>query len=618
MSFNEKLPTWEATGVEPPDTKKSSGWQAEDKPPAAWWNWLQNRTYKSIKELQTKSAEKDWVTEQINGVSIPDASLSVKGKTALSSLTNSIDETKAATPKAVKTVADSVAAHLADYTLQVPYAVATGTANTYAITLPIASLVTGMAVTVKLNVDSTGAATLNWSGKGAKGIKKANGTDATNLKANGVYTLRYDGTAFILQGEGGGGTVQADQVESGYTFTNDYGEQIGKLDKQAFIDALISRGISASINDAWSSLPDKIKQLFGVGSNIDVNRVIPPVILPTGGKSQTNPSFNSIYYYTTEGGYGDSLYRKYDLNGKYLGSFGLSGLNDSDYHWRGPVYPVPFTAGFYYITSNSYDGDIRYGYNSGPNNTMVYGSLMFAQSGEQNSAGGNFGILGVAQDGSLYCYGRDGMYKKKVGSTTLIWSTTRNNAGYRLFWPIENNLVVYINFSSSYINILNNSGILVSYMSMREDGASNSSTPQTSFYDYEANELYIVLGYNGDSLTARERNSIKKYKINTFNSSIALVATYDLSTFFSTSGKSASYFKFGATFENELIFTVGATAYSTPEAYSINKALTSFPVKHTYLTDNFDLIYRCVSTDMGRRYLIDQGILNKSLKYTII
>lgn len=121
--------------------------------------------------------------------------------------------------------------HLADYTLQVPYGgFTTGSANTYAISTPaITALTAGMAVAVKFNADSTGASTLNWNGKGAKGIKKSNGTDVTNLKAIGIYTLRYDGTNFILQGEGGSGDATAPDLLSGKKAATDAGDITGSM-----------------------------------------------------------------------------------------------------------------------------------------------------------------------------------------------------------------------------------------------------------------------------------------------------------------------------------------------------------------------------------------------------
>jgi hypothetical protein len=96
--------------------------------------------------------------------------------------------------------------HSADYVKHPGFGVATGTANAYALTLdPIpTAYVDGMAVSVKINVDSTGPATLNVNGLGAKALKSAAGNDASNLKLNGVYTFRYNVTTgnFILQGEG--------------------------------------------------------------------------------------------------------------------------------------------------------------------------------------------------------------------------------------------------------------------------------------------------------------------------------------------------------------------------------------------------------------------------------
>lgn len=53
MAFNEKLPEWHATGVEPPESKKTEGWKPDDKPPADWFNWLLNRAYKALLEIRS-------------------------------------------------------------------------------------------------------------------------------------------------------------------------------------------------------------------------------------------------------------------------------------------------------------------------------------------------------------------------------------------------------------------------------------------------------------------------------------------------------------------------------------------------------------------------------------
>lgn len=91
-----------------------------------------------------------------------------------------------------------------DYVRSPGYATATGT-NTYSVTLNPAptSYKDGMGLVVKINTASTGATTINVNGLGAKPILKANGAPVSDLKAGAVYSIRYNGMAFILQGEGG-------------------------------------------------------------------------------------------------------------------------------------------------------------------------------------------------------------------------------------------------------------------------------------------------------------------------------------------------------------------------------------------------------------------------------
>lgn len=111
------------------------------------------------------------------------------------------------------------------------YGVTSGAANNYAVSIDgVRSYVPGLRTTIKIHVASTGASTINVNGLGAKTIKKPNGNNATNLKANGVYTLVYDGINFILQGEGGEGNAQPGDVLKGKTFTNDDDVQTGTLE----------------------------------------------------------------------------------------------------------------------------------------------------------------------------------------------------------------------------------------------------------------------------------------------------------------------------------------------------------------------------------------------------
>lgn len=151
------------------------------------------------------------------------------------------------TTETVKQNANNIAAnaaivtsHLADYVRQPGYAVATGSANTYAVTLSPAptAYVDGMAITVKINVASTGTSTLNVNGLGAKSIKDSLGNAITSggLKANTPYTLRYESTSgsFIVQGKGGGGNTIASHILAGETATVDSGPVVGTMPNRTF------------------------------------------------------------------------------------------------------------------------------------------------------------------------------------------------------------------------------------------------------------------------------------------------------------------------------------------------------------------------------------------------
>lgn len=115
----------------------------------------------------------------------------------------------------------------------IPYNITTGSANTYAVTLDPAptTYTDGMAIAVKINVENTGSSTINVNGLGNIPIKKSNGNDVASgfLKANTPYTLRYNGTNFILQGEGGSGNALASDLLSGKTASTDAGDIVGTI-----------------------------------------------------------------------------------------------------------------------------------------------------------------------------------------------------------------------------------------------------------------------------------------------------------------------------------------------------------------------------------------------------
>lgn len=84
------------------------------------------------------------------------------------------------------------------------YATATGSANTYAVTLDgqITAYSAGLKIRVKINVDNTSASTINVNSLGAKTIKKNAGAAdvaAGDLQQDGIYDFVYDGTNFQVQ-----------------------------------------------------------------------------------------------------------------------------------------------------------------------------------------------------------------------------------------------------------------------------------------------------------------------------------------------------------------------------------------------------------------------------------
>lgn len=125
-------------------------------------------------------------------------------------------------------------AHLADNMSHVHYAIDTGTANAKVVTLNPApsAYKDGMAITFKNNIQNTGSVTINVNGLGARAVLKSNGNalSSGNLKAGIPYTLRYNGTNFILQGEGGEyGTATAPDVLAGKTIGTENGIVTGTI-----------------------------------------------------------------------------------------------------------------------------------------------------------------------------------------------------------------------------------------------------------------------------------------------------------------------------------------------------------------------------------------------------
>jgi hypothetical protein len=122
--------------------------------------------------------------------------------------------------------------HISDRTSHVSFFVATGIANVYSVGVPKGFIVEkGIGISVEFNVNNTGPSTMNLGNTGAKPIKKQNGNDvvAGQLRSGIIYTFRYNGTIFILQGEGASGNAAASDLLSGKTASTDAGDIVGTM-----------------------------------------------------------------------------------------------------------------------------------------------------------------------------------------------------------------------------------------------------------------------------------------------------------------------------------------------------------------------------------------------------
>ncbi|MEJ8306673.1 hypothetical protein [Saccharibacillus sacchari] len=72
MALTDKIPPeWNAPGIEPPDSKKDTGFEADDLVPAGWLNWFMAGVSAFLQDAQENGASTAWVQEQINKIAIP-------------------------------------------------------------------------------------------------------------------------------------------------------------------------------------------------------------------------------------------------------------------------------------------------------------------------------------------------------------------------------------------------------------------------------------------------------------------------------------------------------------------------------------------------------------------
>lgn len=236
-----------------------------------------------------------------------------------------------------------MSSHLADYVKHPGTGTITRTGNLYEITLNPAptAYVDLMGVIIKADADVTGQAiTMNVNGLGVKSVLTPNGTNPS-FKKGSIYTVRWNGTAFILQGEG--------EVYVG---------------RQIITPSTVNQAITKGIHDGTglvigspSLLPSNIKKnvtIFGVTGTFEGDLVgfevtyLQPVTtpIPEGSPFYTIPMTGGLRiaeFIPNAGPKGD---RDYMNGGSYPSMQNRSISNSQGYG----------TNGILYITVKSSDG----------------------------------------------------------------------------------------------------------------------------------------------------------------------------------------------------------------------------------------------------------------------
>lgn len=243
MAFLKKPLKWTALGQEPSELKKSEGFKMDESPAPGHFDFMFRSTYEAIEELQQKAGEVKTVNNiqpDSNGnVSIPLPDVSKFYQKPTPGIPKAdLDATVQASLKKADDAApltelaktnQALTTHQADLAHVHWIGTATGTNTLTATYEAITALKNGLGVAFLNTTPSTGATTLNINSLGAIPILKANGNPVTNLKANGIYTLRYANGNFILQGEGGFGNATASDLLSGKTASTDAGDIVGTI-----------------------------------------------------------------------------------------------------------------------------------------------------------------------------------------------------------------------------------------------------------------------------------------------------------------------------------------------------------------------------------------------------
>ncbi|MCM3133768.1 phage tail protein [Paenibacillus polysaccharolyticus] len=291
-----------------------------------------NTIFEKIDEGVATQEDLEELRQLVSEIDVPDASLTQKGKVQLSNKTNGTSESEVPTEKALGEVMAATQSAQATINNRDGYGTTTNSGNLYSVTLSPAptAYVDGLRITVKINATNTGAVTIIVNGLSAKSVLKSNGSamTANALRINSIYSLIYNGTAFILQGEGGEyGTAVAGDVRSIKTIGTDAGLLAGMLITRDTSPTIIApNGAAQKLNPGIYDYP--ITFSAGASYASGNSTISSSRMFPTTG-------FQDAYFYITVTGLGfrpnrvilRSFYGSGDFNYVSMGTYDYTTKN---------------------------------------------------------------------------------------------------------------------------------------------------------------------------------------------------------------------------------------------------------------------------------------------------
>lgn len=237
MALTAELPIWLAPGVKPGTELYTNGWGDKEYPSAEVFNFLQNRAYLALKELQEQMPDNTNITDLLNkkvdkveGMGLSQKSYTAAEQNKLSAIESEannyvlpaatsstlggvkvavntgIEVTTGGTISAT-TLKKSVDDHLIDSLSHVFYCGASSGVNEKIISnTAVKSYVEGLQVKFKNSDSNTGNVTVNINGLGTKKLLTFTGEEiaSAELRANMIYNIVYNGTSFFLASGGAG------------------------------------------------------------------------------------------------------------------------------------------------------------------------------------------------------------------------------------------------------------------------------------------------------------------------------------------------------------------------------------------------------------------------------